>query len=132
MNTQGELFTINAGGASLTGHEVACILDYLEKNYHKMFGHNRDAEYGSKKKKKWKKLVKLVNRVHGYERNEDQIRTKINNMNYQGTNGIHVYNHFCHFCNYCRVTVDHWCSCFLHFFACIFAFFRVDDPPRLQ
>ena len=73
VNTQGELFTINAGGASLTGHEVACILDYLEKNYHKMFGHNRDAEYGSKKKKKWKKLVKLVNRVHGYERNEDQI-----------------------------------------------------------
>ena len=51
VNTQGELYTTNCGGLALTSHEICAIFDFLEQNYHKMFGHNQGTEYVKDRKK---------------------------------------------------------------------------------
>ena len=84
MNTQGCMYTTNPGGSVLTSHEISAILDFLEVNYHKMFGHNQGTEYGKERKRTWNKLCELVSKVHGYKREFEQIKMKINNMIYQG------------------------------------------------
>ena len=62
VNTQGELYTTNAGGSALTSHEVCAILDFLEQNYH-----NQGTEYGKERKNKWDAFCDLVQKVHGYK-----------------------------------------------------------------
>ena len=32
VNTQGQMFTTDSGGANTTTHELSCILNYLENN----------------------------------------------------------------------------------------------------
>ena len=60
INTQGDLYTTNAGGLALTSHEICAILDFLEKTITRCLGTTKEQQYGKERKNKWDELCNLV------------------------------------------------------------------------
>ena len=44
--------------------EVAVVLEFVEENYHALYGHGTGSEIKAKKDRMWKKFVEEVNKVY--------------------------------------------------------------------